>query len=216
MSSSVTESRVDGQSVDMANRAQTRRQFRLDVELEQASHLPVAVLLHHIHALVPLNEVVNLARKRIRQHTKIVRFQFVLFGQLIARLDDRPVRRAISNNADLRLAAARHFRSRYEQPRGLELLVDPFHVAFEIVRTLAVLSPFHCGRCRAQNMPLRDDPCPAACDSRRHRHPHPCSGQNYQPSQDPPYSALFRDQSACRDKETDPTSSYSSPGRGPT
>src|ERR1035437_148162 len=131
--------RVDGQSVDMANRAQTRRQFRFDVELEQASHLPVAVLLHHIHALVPLNEVVNLARKRIRPHPKIIRFQLVLFKQLIARFDDRPVRRAISDDADLRRSAARHFRTRNERPGSLELLVDPFHVAFEIVRTLAVL-----------------------------------------------------------------------------
>src|SRR5208337_4176174 len=98
--------RVDRQSVDMANRPQTRRQFRLDVELQQAGHLPVAVLLHDISAVVPLNKIVHLAREWICQHPKIIRFQFVLARQLIARLDDRPVGRAIRNNADLRLAAA--------------------------------------------------------------------------------------------------------------
>ena len=66
----------------------------------------------------------------------------MLIGQLIARLGDRPVRRAISNNADCRLAIGHHFRPRNSRPGGLELLVDPFHITFEVVRTLAVLSLF--------------------------------------------------------------------------
>src|SRR4029077_14040349 len=52
------------------------------------------------------------------------------------------MRGAVGNNADLRFTVGHHFWSRNKRPGGLELLVEPFHIAFEIVRPLAVLSLF--------------------------------------------------------------------------
>src|SRR5260221_12557691 len=84
----------------------------------------------------------------------------------MTRLGDWPVRRAISNNADFRLAICQHFRLRNKRSGGLKLLVDPFHVAFEIVGTLAVLSLFvvaaaarkirRCGMLRAWQRAIAD------------------------------------------------------------
>ena len=43
---------VERQAVDVAHGAQTRRQFRFDVELQQLQHLRVAVLLDHVNPVV--------------------------------------------------------------------------------------------------------------------------------------------------------------------
>src|ERR1035438_5504236 len=58
--------RVNRQSVDVADRAQSRGELRLDIELEQAGHLPIAVLLDYINTIVPGYEVVHLDRKSTR------------------------------------------------------------------------------------------------------------------------------------------------------
>src|ERR1700721_2142919 len=131
--------RIDRQSMNMANRSQTRNQLRIDIELEQAGHLPVAILFDDIYPLVLFNKFVYLARKGIGTQAQIVSLEPVLFRQLIARFDDRPVRTAECNNANLRFAAACQLWPRNIRPRGLKLLIDALHVAFKIIRTLAIL-----------------------------------------------------------------------------
>ena len=84
-------------------------QRRLDVQLEQAEHLRVAVLLDHVHAVVLLHEIVHFARERIGPQPQIVGLDVVFVAQLVAGLDDRPVRSAVGDDADLRL-------SRYRPP----------------------------------------------------------------------------------------------------
>jgi hypothetical protein len=64
----------------MADRSQARSQLRLDIEFEQASHLPVAILLDHIDSIVPLNEFVHLAGKGIRPQAEIISLQPVFLG----------------------------------------------------------------------------------------------------------------------------------------
>ena len=57
---------VERQAVNVGDAAQPRYQRRLDIQLEQAQHLRVAVLLDHIDAIVLLHEVVHFAGERIR------------------------------------------------------------------------------------------------------------------------------------------------------
>ncbi len=64
--------RIERQAVEMGDAAQARDQFRLQVELEQAEHLRVAVLLDDVDALVLRDEVVNLTRERIGAQAQII------------------------------------------------------------------------------------------------------------------------------------------------
>ena len=48
-----------------------------NVQLKQARHLPVAILLDHINAFMLLNKFMHFARERIRAHPQIIRLQFV-------------------------------------------------------------------------------------------------------------------------------------------
>ena len=56
MSSSVTERASSGKPVDMRDAAQARNRVWLDVQLQQAEHLRVAVLLDHVNPVVLLTK----------------------------------------------------------------------------------------------------------------------------------------------------------------
>ena len=62
----------------------------LEVELEQAEHLRVAVLLDHVDPVVLLHEIVHFAGERIRPQAQIVGFDVVLLAQLVAGFDQSP------------------------------------------------------------------------------------------------------------------------------
>ena len=59
----------------MGDAAQAGDQFRLQVELEQAEHLRVAVLFDDVDALVLLDEFVHFAGERIGAQAAGSRFQ---------------------------------------------------------------------------------------------------------------------------------------------
>src|ERR1700686_1399278 len=98
----------------MGDAAQARDEFRFQVELEQAEHLRVAVLLNHINALVLLDEFVDFASERISTQTKIVGFDTVLVAKLVAAFDDAPMRRSVGDDSDFRVCAFLNFWARYE------------------------------------------------------------------------------------------------------
>src|SRR4029077_16128405 len=55
---------VQRQPVNVRDTAQARHQFRFYVQLDQAEHLGIAVLLDHINPVVLFDEFMNLARER--------------------------------------------------------------------------------------------------------------------------------------------------------
>src|SRR5215472_19258507 len=57
---------VERQPVNVSDTAQPRCEFGAYVELQQAQHLRIAILFDHVEAVMLLNELVNLARERIR------------------------------------------------------------------------------------------------------------------------------------------------------
>ena len=74
----------------MCDASQTSNQFRINVELQQAKHLGVAILLHHINSLVLLDKIVHLAGERIGPQPQVIRFSFIFFTQLIAAIRSGP------------------------------------------------------------------------------------------------------------------------------
>src|SRR5215469_1085191 len=132
--------RVERQAVDMRDAAQASGQRGLDVELEQAEHLGVAVLLDDVDGVVLLDEVVHLAGEGVGANAQVVGLDPVLVAQLVAALDESPVRGAVADDADLRFSGV-DFRARHEGARGFELAVQPLHVVLEVIGALAVLGP---------------------------------------------------------------------------
>src|ERR1700741_4223671 len=92
--------RIERQPVNVTDAQQPCYQLRPNIELQQAQHLRIAVLLDHIHALVLVNEVVHFARERISAQPQVVGLEVVFLPQLIAAFHDRPVRGSVSEDAD--------------------------------------------------------------------------------------------------------------------
>ena len=70
--------RIDRQAVVVPHTAQFGGIFGRQIELEQAQHLRIAVLLDDVNAVVRGDELVDLAREWIRADTKVVRLDLVL------------------------------------------------------------------------------------------------------------------------------------------
>ena len=70
--SSVMRARVDRQSVVVQNAAQLHHLLGGKIQLQQARQLRVAVLLHHVNALMAGHKVVNLVRERIGADAHVV------------------------------------------------------------------------------------------------------------------------------------------------
>ncbi len=88
--------------MNVGNAAQPGDKFRLDVELEQAEHLGVAILFDHVNPVVILDEFVDFAGERISFEAQIIGFKLVFVAHLVAGFDDSPVRSAIGDDADFR------------------------------------------------------------------------------------------------------------------
>src|SRR5262244_4447540 len=73
-----------------------------EIELEQLKHLRVTVLLHDVDPIVVLYEIVDIVIERISANAQVVRFHPEFFAQLVDRLQQRPVRSAISDDAESR------------------------------------------------------------------------------------------------------------------
>src|SRR5215469_18957325 len=87
-----------------------------------------------------LDEVVHLAGEGVSANAQVVGFDAVLVAQLVAALDESPVRGAVADNADFRSSGV-DFRARHKGASGFELAVQPLHVVLEVVGALAVLGP---------------------------------------------------------------------------
>src|SRR5688572_6504881 len=92
-----------------------RRAFHL----EQREHLRVAVLLDDIDTVAAIDERADLRRERIRAEPEVRGVEPFLVLQLIARLDDRPVRGAVRDQADAALAGHLDLGLRYERTGSL-------------------------------------------------------------------------------------------------
>ena len=64
----------------------------LHVELQQAEHLRVAVLLDEINSVMLLHEIMHLARKWVCAQPQVIGLDIVLLAQLVAAFENRPVR----------------------------------------------------------------------------------------------------------------------------
>src|SRR6185437_9322372 len=93
--------RVNRQPVVMDHAAQLRYLFCGDIELDELEHLCVAILLHHVNAIMIFDEVVHVLSEGISTQAQIISSDVVFRKQLVARLSQRPVRGAVSNDADL-------------------------------------------------------------------------------------------------------------------
>src|ERR1700675_3104971 len=125
--------RIERQSVEMADAAQTRSKFWFEVELEQTQHLCVAILLDDVDAIVLFDEFMNLAGKRISTEPQVIGFNRVLVAELVAAFSYAPMRSTVSDDSDLRcLGALEHFRTRHEGACGLELAIEALHIIFVI------------------------------------------------------------------------------------
>jgi hypothetical protein len=82
--------RIERQPVEWLMLRSRVSQLRFQVQLEQAEHLRVAVLLDHIDALVLLDEFVHFARERIGPQAQIIGFDGVFVAQLVAAFDYAP------------------------------------------------------------------------------------------------------------------------------
>src|SRR5882762_703993 len=91
---------VDRQPVIVLDAPQLRDLLRVAFELDQAPHLPVAVLIDDVDAIVRVDEVEQLLRERVAAQPEVGRIELLLVLQLVARLDQRPVRRAVVDDAD--------------------------------------------------------------------------------------------------------------------
>ena len=78
--------------------------LRGQVEFEQAEHLPIAVLLDHVHPLVSGHKGVHFGRKGEGPQTHIVGFEPIFLLELIAALADREIRAAVSDQANFGFA----------------------------------------------------------------------------------------------------------------
>src|ERR1700756_617927 len=134
--------RIKRQPVNVTDAAQACNQLRPDVELQQAQHLRITVLLDNVHALVLLDERVHFAGEGVSAQAQVVGLEVVFLLQLVAALDECPVRCSVGDDADFRLARGNHFRPRNEGARRFKLPIDALHVALEVVGPFAVLRLF--------------------------------------------------------------------------
>src|SRR5215475_4313494 len=104
--------RIERQPVNMADAAQPCYQFGPHIELQQGEHLRVPILLDDVYAIVLLNELVDFACEWVRLEAQIVSFALVFFAELIAALNDCPVRGSVRDDSDLRLIGRDDFRPR--------------------------------------------------------------------------------------------------------
>ena len=98
--SSVTERASIGNPSSRATLRSFRHQFGLQIQLQQAEHLRIAVLLHHVNALMRAHKVWNLVSERKRSNPQVIGRQFVFFAQLVARFDQCPMRAAESDDSN--------------------------------------------------------------------------------------------------------------------
>ena len=84
----------------MSDAAQARDQCWVDIQLDQAEHLRVAVLLHHVDAIMFLDEVVDFAGEWICLKPQVVGLDVVLVTQLISAFEDSPMRCAVCDDSD--------------------------------------------------------------------------------------------------------------------
>ena len=80
-------------------------------------HLAVAVLVDDVHALVRGDELVHLAREGIRPQPQVIGLHAVLVLQLVERLDQRVVRGAVGDDADLVAFVAHQLGPRNQRAR---------------------------------------------------------------------------------------------------
>src|SRR5579864_5017341 len=111
--------RVERQAVNVADAAQPGYQLRPNIVL--------------------LDEFVHFAGEGVSTQAQVVGLEVVFLLQLVAALDNRPMRCSVGDDADFRLARGNHFRPRNEGARRFKLPIDAFHVAFEVVGPFAVL-----------------------------------------------------------------------------
>src|ERR1700685_4678670 len=130
--------RIERQSVEVRQTAQARGKLRFQIEFEQTEHLCVAVLFDYINAVVLLNEIVHLARERIRAKAQVIGFDVIFVAQLVAAFGDGPMRRAITENSDARVVPFCNFRTRNEGTSGFECAIQSLHVVGVVVGALAV------------------------------------------------------------------------------
>src|SRR4029077_17552314 len=83
----------------------------------------------------------HLSGERKSAQPQIVGLNTILLAQLVAALDDGPVRSAIGDNPNLRFAR-RNLRPGHERARGFKLTIDPLHVVLKAVWRLTVLGLF--------------------------------------------------------------------------
>src|SRR6266567_5036926 len=131
-------SRVDRQAVVMKHASRVVRRIDWQIGPQEHLHLGVAVLLDHVNARIPPHERRHFVREGIRADPQVGRTDPGLLFELHAALDDRPVARAVSDDADLRLGVL-HDRLRHQLFRRLLLAHEPIHVALVVVGPLAVL-----------------------------------------------------------------------------
>ena len=119
-------------------------------------HLPVAVLVDDVDALVRGDEVVHLGGERIGPQPQVVGLDAVLALQLVERLDQRVMRGAVGDDADFVALVAHHLRLGHQRARVFELAAQAVQVVHVVVGTLAVLAHFSlCPLPRANHAALR-------------------------------------------------------------
>src|SRR5262249_1007879 len=123
----------------MPHATQLRCLRRIQIELQEAHHLSIAVLLNHIDPLVLCYEVVYLAAKWKRSNAQIVSTNLVLLLQLVAALAHSEIAAPVGNNTQLLAAIRDNFRTRRVRPPRFKLAVQALRVVLIVVGTLAVL-----------------------------------------------------------------------------
>ena len=84
----------------MTDAAQLRHLRRIAFEPDEAPHLPIAILIDDVYAVVGVNEVEQFLAERVTAQPQIRGVHLLLVLQLVARLDEGPVRGAIGDEAD--------------------------------------------------------------------------------------------------------------------
>ena len=152
------------------------------IQLQQARQLRIAILLHHVDAIMAGDKVVNLVRKRISADAHVVHAQLVLFLDLVETLAQREValnhtpgtrssrfRPSMTTGAGTSLRAFSNLRA--SRSITLLILVGPLGVTGRVVVSRAARKV--CG------LGMR---FPAACASQWRLHPHRGSAQSCPPA----------------------------------
>src|ERR1700733_11777265 len=93
---------VDRQPVVEEDAAQLDDLVCRQIELQQARQLSVAILFHHIDALVRGDKIMDLMSKWIGADAKVIRIELVFLLDLVQALAEREARRTVSQEAHLR------------------------------------------------------------------------------------------------------------------